>query len=308
MKNAVIGFAFNYSNEQIGPFLNSLNQTGFTGDLILYINNKSTIEQKTFFKYNFILINFEKDQKQLILKHTLVKPFSKPVFKSVRKFKAVRAEEILDNSHPFSDDMLSWFYVNYYLATMRFVLYYNFLVSNKYDNVFFSDVSDVIFQADIFKAVVPTKIMAFEEKKDVTLGQEEYNRRWVIETTGHEALKKISSKNIYCSGTILTDYNTAIKFLKDYIKLMISRDFKRKMVGLDQGFYNYMISYQQKEYFEKSENGDVIFTVALNTAEEFVIENNKISYSEKKGCIPSVVHQYTRHPEVKTYVNQLYKS
>jgi len=308
MKNAVIGFAFNYSNEQIAPFLNSLNRSGFTGDLILYVNNKSRIEKTSSLKYNFVLINFEADHQALIIKHRVLKVLSKPFFKSVRKVKARNAESILQNEQPFTADFLSWCYVNYYLATIRFVLYYNFLVSNKYANVFFSDVSDVIFQSNIFDAVVPSKIMAFEEKKDVMLGQDEYNSQWVIETCGNEAFEKISSKNIYCSGTILSDYETAIHFLKDYIKLMLSKDFKRKIVGLDQGFYNYMVSFQQKEYFQKSENGEVIFTVALNKAEEFIIEGNKISYSEKRNKVPVVVHQYTRHPEVKAYVNQLYKS
>jgi hypothetical protein len=308
MSNAIIGVAFNYSYEQIAPFLNSLNQTGFTGDLVLYINNKSTIEQKASYKYKFILINFEKENKQLILKHKILKWILLPFSKFIRKSKLIVAKKVIEQSNSFSQDMLSWFYVNYYLATMRFVLYYHFLVTNKYANVFFSDVSDVIFQDDIFKAVVPSKIIASEEKKDVKLGQDEYNSHWVIETTGQEAFKKISSENIYCSGTILADYSTAITFLKDYIGLILSRDFNRTIAGLDQGFYNYMVSFEQKKYFKKSENGEVIFTVALNTPEDFVIEHDKIFYSEKREKAPLIVHQYTRHPKIAAYVKQLYSS
>ena len=308
MKNAIIGFAFNYSNEQIAPFLNSLNRTGFTGDLVLYINNKSTIEQKASYKYNCILLNFEEENKQLIFKHKILKWILLPFSKFIRKSKLIVAKQVIEQPNSFSQDMLSWFYVNYYLATMRFVLYYNLLVSNKYANVFFSDVSDVIFQADIFNAVIPSKIIAFEEKKTVTLGQDKYNSHWVIETTGQEALNKISSKNIYCSGTILADYDTAITFLKDYVGLMLSRGFKRSIVGLDQGFYNYMVSFEQKEYFQKSENGEVIFTVALNTPEEFLVKDDKLFYTEKAEKFPLIVHQYTRHPEIAAYLKQLYSN
>ena len=306
MKNAIIGFAFNYSNEQIAPFLQSLNRTGFTGDLILYINNKSRIEHNASYKYNFVLINFEKEHKGSILKHKLLKIYGGAFYNLFHKPRSLKAQEVIKISEPFSEDMLSYFYVNYYLATMRFILYYNLLLSNKYDHVFFSDVSDVLFQQDIFKSVSPSKILAFEEKKEVSVGQDEWNKDWVIESCGLDAFNAISDKNIYCSGTILGDYNSAITFLKDYIELMISRRFKKKIVGLDQGFYNYMVNYLQLPYFERSENADVVFTVALHSEEDFVMKEDKIYFAEKQDRMPSIVHQYTRHPALASFVRKLY--
>jgi hypothetical protein len=306
MKNAIIGFAFNYSNEQIAPFLKSLNRTGFTGDLILYINNKSSIEHNDSYHYKFVLINFEKEHQTSILKHKLLKVFGGASYNFFHKPRLQKAREIVRNSQVFSEDMLSYFYVNYYLATMRFILYYNFLLSNKYQNIFFSDVSDVLFQDDIFNSVTRSKVLAFEEKKEVALEEDKWNSDWVIEACGADAFNAIRKKNIYCSGTILADYDSAIIFLKDYISLMVSRSFKRKIVGLDQGFYNYLISYQRQPYFKISENADVVFTVALNSEEDFVLREDKIYFAEKKDRMPAIVHQYTRHPSIAAFVRELY--
>ncbi len=307
MKNAIIGFAFNYSNEDIAPFLNSLNRTGFKGDLILYINNKSSIAGGNY-GYNLILNNFEKDHKYSILKQKILKTVLHFFYKYVRNNHSIKSLKIVKGSNTFSTNMLSYFYVNYYLATIRFILYYNFLLRNRYDNVFFSDVSDVFFQDDIFKYAVPNKIMAFEEKKEVLLEQDEFNKNWVIECCGEKAFLTMSKKNIYCSGTILGDYDTSIKFLKDYIKLIMSSEFKRSIVGLDQGFYNYMISYQQMDYFKKSEDGEIIFTVALRSLQDFLIKGDKVYYTEKPDTIPSVVHQYTRHPQILSFIKKIYSS
>jgi hypothetical protein len=306
MKNAVIGFAFNYSNEQIAPFLHSLNATGFSGDLILYINNKSTIKYNDSFSFRFKLINFEREHRQRILKHKILKFFLSRYYNSFHKSRSFKFVEIVDRDEAFSNDMLAYFYVNYYLATMRFILYYNFFKTNKYENIFFTDVSDVVFQDDIFKNVTPSKILAFEEKKEVCLGQDEWNKDWVIESCGEEAFEAITTKNIYCSGTILGDYDTCITFLEDYIRLMVSRRFKRKIVGLDQGFYNYMVNYQQPAYFKKSKNGKIIFTVALNSPEDFLLKGNQIYFKDMPENLPSVVHQYTRHPEILAFVKKLY--
>jgi hypothetical protein len=172
--------------------------------------------------------------------------------------------------------------------------------------VFFSDVSDVVFQDDIFKSVSLSKVLAFEEKKEVALEEDDWNSDWVIEACGADAFNAIRKKNIYCSGTILADYDSAIIFLKDYISLMVSRSFKRKIVGLDQGFYNYMISYQRQPYFKISENADVVFTVALNSEEDFVLREDKIYFAEKKDRMPAIVHQYTRHPSIAAFVRELY--
>ncbi len=195
MKNAIIGFAFNYTNEDIAPFLSSLDRTGFKGDLILYINNKSSITGGKY-GYNLILNNFEKDHKYSILKQKVLKTLLHFFYKYVRKTRSLKSLKIVKGSNTFSNNMLSYFYVNYYLATIRFILYYNFLLSNRYDNVFFSDISDVVFQEDIFKYVVPNKIMAFEEKKDVVLEQDEFNKDWVIQCCGEKAFLKISKNNI----------------------------------------------------------------------------------------------------------------
>jgi hypothetical protein len=306
MKNAIIGFALNYSNQQIEPFLQSLNRTGFTGDLILYINNKSRIEHNASYRYNFVLINFEKKHKVSILKHKLLKIFSGISNNLIHKSRSQKAREIIKNSKRFSNDMLSYFYVNYYLATTRFILYYNFLHANQYDNVFFTDVSDVVFQDNIFKSVKQGKVIAFEEKKDVLIGDDEYNSQWVKDCCGPEAFDNIRMKNIYCAGTILADYAASMVFLKDFIQLMLSKQFKTKLLGPDQGFFNYMISYQQLQYFEKSENADVVFTVALNSFEDFLIKEEKIYYRQKPTNMPSVVHQYTRHQQILEFVNSLY--
>lgn len=306
MKNVIIGLAFNYSDKQIAPFLNSLNQTGFTGDLVLYINNKSSIAPKASYGYNVILKNFQKDHALLILKYRLLKLIPASFIKKYIRKRSLAAADITGKSQAFPEDTLAFFYVNFYLATMRFILYYNFLLSNRYDNVFFSDVSDVVFQQDIFKSVTASKIMAFEEKKDISIAADEYNSKWVIECCGSEAFEKIKDKNIYCSGTILGDYNASMAFLKDYIEVMISREFKRKIVGLDQGFYNYMINYLKLPYFIRSENADVVFTVALNSPDDFMFIGDKVFYKDKQDKMPSIIHQYTRHPDISAKIKAIY--
>lgn len=282
------------------PFLNSLEATGFTGDLVLFVNENSGIPDNSRYRYRIII------RKIAALHHRMVGRHRKWAARSVAAGRQQRwisrhkwlVNRTLKKERPLSSWLLSFFLTNFYMATARFAFYYDYLAREQYDAVFMTDISDVIFQGDIFSGLEKGRIIAFEENDRVRLGEQPHNSRWIREGYGGQVLAQLSGEIIYCSGTILGDHKTCRLFLKDFLNELFVRQLPVDLGGFDQGLYNYMISYLRRPYFKKDRNGKRVFTMGTAPGSDFGFNEEAGLVFTKEGHQPAVLHQYNRHPEL----------
>jgi hypothetical protein len=307
LRDAVIGCAFNYDTRDILPFLKSLEEAQFKGDLILFINDYSKIEVPSY-SYNTILLNPDEEFRVYIAKHKrYLKKLEKYKLENLQKLIVFQyAKRRIGKKKSLPGWCIAYFYTFYNLMTSRFFLYYFFLKERSYDAILFTDVSDVIFQGYPLLSTYKSGIHAFSENISYTISQEECTRDWIKEGFGDEVLNIIANQPVYCAGTIISAGKITFTFLRDLISLMIDFDISPTTEGIDQGFFNYMISYLKKPYFFLIQNGGHVFTVGLQRVEDIVCSNSKLFLKGKEEKAPCIIHQYNRHPSLVRFINTTY--
>lgn len=302
---AVIGCAFNYSTEAVLPFLNSLEKSGFTGDLVLFINDRSSIEAGEY-SYTIRLINPDRElqtecRKIRFTKRVLDKFRAGKLLKSI-VFRLVKTT--LQKDRNLDPWLVAYFYSFYNLMTHRFFLYYFFLKQSGYRSILFSDVTDVIFQRHPLSLNEGPGLHVFGENDAFVIGDIIHNTRWIKEAFGEEVFREMEHSPIYCAGTIIAKDETVFDFLKDFINIVLDYHISPRIEGIDQGVFNYMISYLKKPYFRLHPNGDHVFTMDLQPEQEIVYTGGKLFMKGKEGTLPSIVHQYNRHENLDLRIRE----
>jgi hypothetical protein len=298
-KNVILALAFNYSRQQLLPFFNSLNVSGFTGDLVLFVNGKSEIPANETYGFRVVTQDLEILYPRWIrFQRKLTRKTKKwDIWEKWDGFNKWLVKRRVRKNKPLTPWNLTYFFVNFYIATARYPFYYDYLSRNRCTGVFLTDISDVVFQGNVFAGMEAGKLIAFQEDPGVKLGEQYHNSLWIREGFGDEILSKMADEIIYCSGTILGDRPVCLKFLGDFITELLSGDYPVDIVGFDQGVYNYMISYLKRNYFEKEKNGRRVYTMGTVPAAAFEIDEKEALVSTGRQR-PPVLHQYNRHPHL----------
>jgi hypothetical protein len=168
-------------------------------------------------------------------------------------------------------------------------------------------VVDVIFQDIIFQRANTQNVMVFEENGSIRLGTETVNRGWMEASFGVDGWNEISNCVIFCAGTILCSRQKGLEFLRDFITEFIRGNKPLEPVGIDQATLNYMVSYNRKEYFVASRNGEVVLTVATEAEHDIGFAEGAIILKSKKE-VPAVVHQYNRYKKLIQFVQEKHMS
>lgn len=304
--NAILGLAFDYEAVKLLPFFNSLHHTGFTGDLVLFINDKTRLPENEHYGFRVITRNIP----QLSSARPLLKKFYRM---KERRYMAENKQlewvmdhrqkvtRLLTKQQPFPQWILSFFHKHFHMLTSRFAFYYDFLAREKYEQVFITDVGDVIFQGDVFSQVTPDKLNVFEETSQIRLGQETHNASWIAEGYGEDTLQQLSDAIIRCAGTIHGDYNSIMRFLEDLLLQLFTRPMPYEKLGVDQSIYNYLISYLHRDYIHSYPNGHPVFTMGLVPAAEFSVTPEPLTVITDNAA-PAVLHQYNRHPALNRMI------
>ncbi|MBR9706712.1 hypothetical protein GOV14_06775 [Candidatus Pacearchaeota archaeon] len=188
-KNVIIGVVKNYSYKKIRPFVKSLRDTGFNGDIVLFCNE---VPKKTI--------------KQLKAEKVIVKEFK--IKSHEHLIPAKQIEKIPYDQLP--------------LMSYRFILYLDFLLENKekYENIMLSDIGDVIFQKDPFDFNIGKMNCFF--LMNCPIKEAPAYVSWLKKVYGIKIFNKLKNKNMSCAGTFIADYDNMIK----YLKLMKQEIFK----------------------------------------------------------------------------------
>ena len=187
----------------------------------------------------------------------------------------------------------------------RFIMYKDFLdAHNEYENIFVSDIRDVIFQGDIFKAYDQHKnfLVYATEAELIKNDRGNNNQTWIKRFFGETEYQNLKDKIIICAGTVLGSRAELQIFFDNMIKTIANQ----MEWGKDQAALNYLVHDNLvpiENLIESNVNDGAIFTTGI-------IDNPKVSDDNVlrgDGNIPAVVHQYTDKPQIIQIVDKIYR-
>lgn len=194
------------------------------------------------------------------------------------------------------------------LVNKRFLIYLSILKSSffKFNNIFVTDVRDVLFQSNPFQSL-PTDYLYFALEDESILMREIFNSSGQADLFGitrfcePDIIEFMGNFPVICCGTILGSSNKMISLLELYQKLYFHFknhvNFDESNQCADQGIINLiarlpMLSSQINGTILNS--GNLIATIGLSVKanpNSLKVENGKIFVN---GNLPAIVHQYDR--------------
>jgi hypothetical protein len=305
IKNLVMGLVKGYRYEQIRPFLASLRNTGYAGDICLFYSDLEEQTLRSLSQFDVDLVPFTMGMVNLLSKRVYIFSLLNKIYRSPLKYiypihklyyglvdrLAARKNE---NKHLIKSQLASKT-LNVYCV--RYPLYYLYLARHrgKYAKVMLSDVRDVVFQRDPFDFEFADGLCFFLEDDREVMKNCPYNSAWLKTGYGEQTLREIGDEVASCSGITLG--NTAD--IMNYLELMVDQLLRLKFHpnGMDQGVHNYLLYKKKLENVRLFPNrlGPVFTmgkTIDLPTrfdAAGFVVNED--------DTVAHVLHQYDRHIE-----------
>jgi hypothetical protein len=299
VKDVILATSMGYNYRQLSPFLRSLQETGYDGDLVLYLaetddeticrlRNEGVIVRR--FVYPFR--NCNKLRNPLFRLWPLVRPLTQ----ALRTPNAIHTIGIAFQN----------------LSIMRNFLYRGFLQMSpvRYRNVFLTDLRDVYFQRNPFERMEGRELKAFVEETWLTQGTDVNSSRWLRDLYGEEMVQRLGPEYLICSGTILGDYESICDYLDAF--LMSLPDARSVMrMGLDQGIHNYLIytgklaGVNVKLYPNRTSE---VLTMGLIKPTEELPRNENGEFVDANGVPYAVIHQFDRHEELAREIRGRYEN
>lgn len=315
--DAVFGLAEGYDLTTYVAFLETLKETGFTGDVVLSVSSSENMKRG--------VEDYLKKQDNLVI---YMMEWSCYNQKGESKATAGEGANLCqangiyqtETSGSGVDDPR----VPRPVATSRYELYW--MWASHYDDlsmIMLIDSRDTFFQSNPFDQIERSKsnirqtgglLHFFGENRDaVSLQTSKYNLRWLQEAYGSDlnGHKSMLEKQVICSGSTMGE-----KFALDmYLRAVIAEFDSTKCIlkGCDQGFHNYL-------YYSKALEGvPEIKQIILHDQGKGVINNlgalREKSLKEQKvldndnhvlnwdGSISPVAHQFDRDDDLRKYMN-----
>ena len=180
-------------------------------------------------------------------------------------------------------------YNNIDITKLRWKLYFDYLEERKntYNQVFTTDIRDVVFQKDIFKYYDKYKSFLGLAIEDNFLNQTT-NKLWIVNYVGEEIYREIQNERVICFGTI---WGSIDKILE--LSSIIWEKVRFNKNSTDQGIGNYLFYYEKflNDYLIKSDNFGPVMTIGATKKSDIHLDSND-NILTFKGEIASVIHQY----------------
>ncbi len=187
----------------------------------------------------------------------------------------------------------------------RFVVLEEALAQIDCKGIFLSDTRDVLFQKNPALQLPSEGLSVYEEDQSMSLGTCPYNSLWIRLGYGLEVLEQLKDNFISCVGTTCGDRESVLFYLKKLVQ-EVKRIQPRTIKPQDQGAHNYLIHLIQNEIKGRAwhnEEGE-IYTVGYIQKHGVRIVDDKIV--NQSGKVPTVIHQWDRHKNLKEFVERKY--
>ncbi len=296
-KSVVMGVAAGYSAFQIAPFITSLKRTGYRGRIVLFVDPLSQEVADLASENNVIVFDLASCYHTSRVCKLL--GFSLKWLKRTRgcrrayTYAAQAAMWCTRIGRPTSlwkslereiEGYQSLRYLHYRDALQRELA--------DADWVLISDVRDVLFQDDPFRASKPV-LEVFLEAETELIGASSYNKRWLSNLYSADIAQSLSNKVVSCSGVTRGSHTEVVRYLNAMCEQIESAC--RALGAHDQGIHNYLLYTGMLDpvLATKNESGDVLTAGVLPKLQ---LDSHGRCIREN-GVIVPIVHQYDRHPE-----------
>ena len=199
----------------------------------------------------------------------------------------------------------------------RYSFYLEILKNKKYNKILHCDSRDIYFQSDPFQFNYQGSINFFLE--DEKIKNCIFNSNWLIKTHGKKVFENMKNKTILCSGTILADNSSMIKYLNLMVNLISKKKYKKSLKylltfrrdkggrGSDQAHANFIghNSLIKNSHFYSNHDGPIATVYHLK---KIVFDENS-NLTNSSGKPYRIVHQYDkRWNEFCDYVTEFKKN
>ena len=303
-KQLVIGFAMGLTQAALDPFLRSLHETGYRGDVCLFFGPTDTQARSSLsnrIKHSPVVhpptVGRLTPLAIACLRHLKSRPRLAALYRIAFAVMAGTASNGLRSKR--------WLAFQYHLVgvcNLRHLYYQGFLDDEGagYDQVLITDIRDVIFQADPFTRAEGELEVALESD---AIKASPFNRLWIAEAYGERACRKLENELVSCAGTT-RGKGTGVK---RYLHLMCSELATVPCSGIhDQAIHNYLLHTGQLEWATALTNGESDILTA-GTLPFIQIDANS-DIRNASGTRPSIVHQYDRHRTAQEMVSRRYSA
>lgn len=281
--NLVIGIADGYTDEQLRPFLLSLQRTGYQGEIVFFHHRLTKQTLQRLKKLNVRLI---------------------PFFNLRSRFRgrlgAWTLNQVSQVYYRWKWPFYSWGWPHLLSPVkQRFILYHRFLEAhgNLYDKVLLTDTRDVYFQRDPFSGQSTGDVLFFEESHPLRHGM--FNPMWIVFQLGPDALDRLGGRMALCSGTILGGAEAVKSYLERFLRMMKDAGRLDFATG-DQALHNAAVYEGLGSFPFKARicaNGaDLVYTLTRYMVLSEIRQSSTGEVVDGTGRVVPILHQYDRHP------------
>lgn len=221
-RTAVIGLAANYGIAELTPFVQSLRDSGYEGDIVLLTYGCTAATAA-----------YLRDHRVRMVPFTSLgaMPMS---MNSARMFR-----------------YLDWLLEQYLNSADEIA----------YERILLADVRDVVFQGDPFRQAPPGRVLFFLESAR-TLGSCPINSDWMTRAYGAGVLQALAHLPVSCAGTIMGTPDGMLEYLALMTRHLVAVPPQHRFSGVDQAVHNYILAKGLLRGAVAVPNGASVMTVA----------------------------------------------
>lgn len=179
----------------------------------------------------------------------------------------------------------------------RFLHYLRFLRAHPYGRVVLTDVRDVLFQRDPSPHIPAARLAVSIETGRYTIGSEPHNRMWVSEIFGSEVAEEIGVNPVSCVGVTYGDGGSVTRYLELMTSGILRLSAKTaRNGGADTAIHNVLLWTHQLGAVEALETLASPVATLNGVSQDEVMLSSSGRLLNRDGSEVSIVHQYDRVP------------
>jgi len=234
--NAVLGMAQGLSRRALRPFVVSLRQVGFEGEIHLFVADLDGDAIDELRLHGVELHRFRHLHLDLHGGRVL-QPYDRrlaPLHSMYPRLAALASLAANDRLRASARAMATISLA----INARFFHYYDFLLDavDRYEQVLLTDVRDVLFQRDPFGDPLDSRVRCFLEDAAYTIGTHHMNADWVRATYGEEGLSRLAAHPISCVGVTMGVAGGVLDYLEAMVRELTR--LPRQIWGSDTAAHN----------------------------------------------------------------------
>lgn len=298
----VLGVAVGYGPDHIEPFVTSLRNTGYRGDVVLFVDAPLRRVLRGRHRYRDVILRPTARYLPWRLRfHERSRRYRQAwgVVQGLGSVALAAADRLPLSPRRRAAAVLQLVQRLYPPTESRYFHFHHFLTERPYARVLLSDVRDVVFQSDPFEQLPVDGLATGIETPRYTLATEPFNRMLVERVYGASGLARIGDRPISCCGVTAGDRDSIRRYLEAMMAEIRAYGREAARRPTDQAPHNHLLWTGQLGEFHRCESlAGPIATLAMHDEHELELSDDG-RLLNRDGTVPSIVHQYDRWPEVE---------